>query len=69
MEKKFKLLPPMMPNYIFYEMPPRLKQDGVTFDNKIPIIELSKEEAVQYAELMAQTFINHWQRKIKQTNP
>ena len=60
MEKSFKLLPPTMPNYIFYDVPVRTKQEGVNFDNKISIADLSEEEAVRYAELMKDKFMEHW---------
>lgn len=64
MERKIKLLPPTMPNYVFMEMPPVSKQDGIDFDRgKISITEFSKEEAEEYGELMKQTFIKHWQEK------
>lgn len=66
MTKNFKLLPPTMPNFLFIEMPPRPRQEGVSFDNKIPITDLSEQEATEYAELMKQAFINHWKNKKKQ---
>jgi hypothetical protein len=63
MEKKFKLLPPTMPNFIAYEAAVRRRQDGVTWDTGLKVSDLSKEEAEEYAELMKQTFIVHWQNK------
>lgn len=64
MEKKFKMLPPMMPNFISYEVPARPRQEGFNPDaNKIPITDLSEEEAEAYGELMKQTFIEHWNKK------
>jgi hypothetical protein len=64
MKKSFELLPPMMPNFISYKIPPRPRQEGFNADgNKLPIEELSKDEAEEYGELMKQTFIQHWQSK------
>ena len=38
MEKKFKMLPPMMPNFISFEVKARPRQEGFNHDaNKIPI--------------------------------
>jgi hypothetical protein len=53
MEKKFELLPPIMPNFI------RLKSQSDTF----PIAKLTKAEAEEYGELMKQEFIKHWKNK------
>lgn len=65
MEKKFKLQPPLMPNFINYDTGVvGKKQDGVSFNNKIPITSLSKEEALEYAELMKTTFLNHYETAI-----
>lgn len=64
MEKKFKLLPPLMPNFITYETPRQSKGGGVKLDgNKISIADLDKEEAIEYGELMKQEFIRHWQAR------
>lgn len=65
MEKKFKVLPPMMPNFVRFEKPVGLKQDGFKSDDGYPISNLTEEEAIEYGELMKQTFIKHW--KIKKT--
>ncbi len=65
MEKSFKHLPPMMPNYIYYERPTRLRQEGVNFEeSKISITELSEKEACEYAQLMHDEFIRHWRKKM-----
>lgn len=63
MEKKLKLLPPMMPNFISIERPIGQRQDGFNLNFKIDILELSEEEVVEYGELMKQTFIEHWKNK------
>lgn len=60
MDIKFKLLPPTMPNFVFYEIPPQQKQNGVTFDNKIAVGTFTESEATDYGELMKQAFISHW---------
>lgn len=67
MQKTVKLLPPMMPNYVFMEMLPRPRQEGWKEDDgKIPITDLNEKEAEEYGELMKQTFINHWRNKMAQ---
>lgn len=64
MKKEFKLLPPLMPNYITYEVPARRREDGFNPDaNKIPITELTQSEAEEYGELMKQAFIEHWGKR------
>ena len=63
MEKTFKLKPPMMPNFINVDTGTRLRQEGFASGLTIPVKDLSKEEAEEYAELMKQTFLVHWQNK------
>jgi hypothetical protein len=65
MEIKFKLLPPIMPNYISYEGPTGRRQDGVK-DEKftIAVADLTAEEAKEYGQLMADTFFKHWKEKF-----
>jgi hypothetical protein len=65
MKKTFKIKPPIMPNYVQLEMPPGKRQDGLQMDKgKIPISDLTREEAEEFGELMKQTFIKHWERSI-----
>jgi hypothetical protein len=65
MEKTFKLLPPMMPNFIIYDtgvVVPR--ETGFKPEkNSIPVSALSEQEAIQYAEMMKQEFLKHWRNK------
>lgn len=68
MEKKIKLLPPMMPNFISIETPPRPRHEGAQFDHKIRVYELSYDEAIEYGELMKQAFINHHKEHIEREN-
>jgi hypothetical protein len=64
MEQKVKLLPPMMPNFISIETPPRPRQEGLQEGYKIRVCELTDEEAIQYGELMKQTFIEHHKEQV-----
>lgn len=60
MQKTFELLPPTMPNFIFYKMPAGAKSDGFKSDkNQISVADLTPEEAEEYGELMKRTFILH----------
>lgn len=63
MEKKFEVLPPMMPNFVRFKKNAGLRQDGFKTDEGFPITNFTKEEAEEYGELMKQTFIVHWQNK------
>jgi hypothetical protein len=65
MEKKFEVLPPMMPNFVRFKKEAGLRQDGYKVDEGFPITNFTKEEAEEYGELMKQTFIEHWKiRKV-----
>lgn len=55
MDLKFKVLPPIMPNYI------RLSDDK----SLVAIEQLNQEEAEKFGELMKQSFIEHWKNKTK----
>lgn len=63
MEKKFKLKPPIMPNFISVDSGIKLRQEDFVPGLTIPVADLSKEEAEEYGELMKQTFITHWKNK------
>lgn len=64
MERKVKLLPPMMPNFISIEIHPRPRQEGLQEGYKIRVCELTNDEAVEYGELMKQTFIEHHKEHV-----
>ncbi len=64
MEKKFKILPPMMPNFVRFKKEAGLRQDSIKFDQDFPISNFTKEEAEEYGEFMKQTFIAHWENKV-----
>lgn len=62
MKKDFKVLPPTMPNFA------RIETCSGRNDHTIPIANFTKEEAEEYAELMKQTFINHWKKRKEHEN-
>jgi hypothetical protein len=53
--KKLKLNPPLMPNFVF-------DTDGRAHD----IADFTKEEAEQYADLMRETVMKHWEKRKAQ---
>jgi len=63
MEYKLKLLPPMMPNFVFYKSEPLERQEGLKEKHGIDIKNFTKEEAKEYGELMKNEFIKHWESK------
>ncbi len=64
MEKKFEILPPLMPNFVRFKKEPGLRQDGIKPESDgFPIKDFTKAEAEEYGELMKQTFIKHWEGK------
>lgn len=63
MEKKFKIAPPSMPNFVRFEVPPGKREDGVKFEQGFAISDFTHEEAIEYAELMRVTFMAHWANK------
>jgi hypothetical protein len=67
MEKKFKLSPPASAkvNFIHFELHPGNRQDEFKPNQGIPVSSLTEEEAIEYGELMKQTFIEHWRKKLK----
>lgn len=62
MNKTLKILPPSMPNFYSYEQPPGIRQDGFNTTRNYPISNLTKEEAIEFGEMMKQTFISHWEK-------
>ena len=63
MEKTFKALPPTMPNFVRFEKPAGLKQDGFKVDEGYDIANFTKQEAEDFAELMYRTFMEHWEKR------
>lgn len=63
MEKKFKLTVSSMPNFISIERPAGLRQEGFSEGFKIDIVELTESEANEYAELMKNSFIEHYNNR------
>jgi hypothetical protein len=64
MEKRFDVLPPMMPNFVRFKKEAGLRQDGFKVDEGFPITSFTKKEAEEFGELMKQTFIAHWESKV-----
>lgn len=63
MDKILEILPPIMPNFFQYKVPPGKRQDGLKLNHSIPISELNEEEAIEFAEMMKQEFLKHWENK------
>jgi len=63
MEKAFELLPPTMPNFARFKKEAALRQDGFKVDEGFPIAKFTEQEAMEYAELMYKTFMEHWKSK------
>jgi hypothetical protein len=69
MEIKLNIKKPIMPSEIFMEQPIGKRQDGFNpskgnifnpSKGSIKVKDLTEEQAYEYAELMKQTFIEHW---------
>lgn len=65
MEKRFKLLPPIMPTVARFEKESQLRQDGFKVDEGFLVKYFSREEAEEYAELMRTEFLKHWEKLQK----
>lgn len=65
MEKSFKLNPPLMPNYITYGSGVVKREDSFRQAATIAVQDLTEQEAIEYAELMKQAFIEHWKNKTE----
>jgi hypothetical protein len=63
MEKKFKMLPPLMPNFVRFEKEIGLRQDGFKVNEGFDIKNFTRDEAYEYAELMKESFIKHWLKR------
>lgn len=68
MEKKFKLLPPAMPNFITVDRPAVQRQEGINGHFQIAVSELNEAEADEYATLMKWDFMAHWKKMVDAKN-
>jgi hypothetical protein len=59
MKYELELMPPMMPNFISF------KEDEVKSGHAISVSDLTEEQAIEYGELMKQSFISHWKLRKK----
>jgi hypothetical protein len=69
MEIVSKVKKPIMPNEIFIESTKvGKKQDGfINTLGKIAVRDLTEKQAVEYAQLMSSTFLEHWQELINKS--
>jgi len=63
MQKKFKIIPPTMPNFVRFEQEPSLRQEGFKPQEGYDIKNFTKQEAIQFGELMKKEFIKHWEKR------
>jgi predicted RNase H-like nuclease len=63
MEKRFKVKPPTMPNFVRFEKEPQLKQDGFKAAEGFDIANFTEEEALEFSELMKREFLEHYRRR------
>lgn len=66
MEKKFKVIPPIMPNFIRFELPAEQKQEGFRSESGFDIKNLTPIEAEEFGEMMKQEFLKHYQKRKSQ---
>lgn len=65
MEKLFKIVPPSMPDFVWFEKELIPRQEGFKVDKGFDIKNFSEEEAKEFAELMRTTFLEHWEKRKK----
>jgi hypothetical protein len=66
MEKRFKILPPKMPNFVRIKKEAQLRQDGFKVNEGFDIANFTENEALEFAELMKREFLEHYQRRKAQ---
>lgn len=59
MKKNIRLLMPIMVNFIKIELPGRRETPTM------PVSALTREEAEAYSKELAETFLKHWEEKVK----
>ncbi len=70
MKKHFEVLPPTMPNFVRFKQEAGLRQGGFKVNDGFDIADFTQQEAEEFADLMRQTFMEHYsnrkQSKLKQ---
>ena len=66
MEKRFKILPPKMPNFVRFEKEAQPRQNGFKVDGGFDIANFTEKEALEFAELTKREFLEHYQRRKAQ---
>lgn len=52
-----------MPNYVRFEQPAGLRQDGFRPELGYDIADFTQQEAEEFADLMRQTFMDHYAKR------
>jgi hypothetical protein len=60
----FEVIPPSMPNFVRFKQEVALKQYGYSIDEGFDIAKFTIDEAVEYAEFMRKTFIDHYHARV-----
>jgi hypothetical protein len=64
-----KLNPPRMPNFLTFESSGTgLRQDGFKQSEELPVGQLTRDQAIEYGELMRTEFVKHWEKKSNEKN-
>lgn len=65
MQKQFEVIPPTMPNYVRFKKPPQSRSEGFKPESEtgFDIADFTKEEAIEFAELMRTTFLIHYENR------
>lgn len=66
MTKEFEIIPPRMPNFVRFKKPLGKNEDGILRDDWFDIVNFTRKEADEFAELMYRTFMEHWEKRVKE---
>jgi hypothetical protein len=65
MEIKLVIEPPILPEYVCTRQITGLRQDGFRGNNHLPIESLTLEQAIEYSEMLKDTFMRNYTRLKK----
>lgn len=66
MKKSIKIIHPKMPNFVRFEQPPGSRQDGFKELPAMDIADFTEEEAMEFAQLMHDKFLEHYRSRRRQ---
>lgn len=63
MKKEFEILPPAMPNFVRFKLPPQPIEYVFKEAPGYDIANFTEQEAIEFSDFMKASFMEHWRNR------